>query len=80
MPPLAKKLRGGLAKISTQDTVLVKSRVGLHALVSEVLTTRSQFRLATEIYIDHKPAGYAFAGDHPQLTEAETLAKFAPPA
>ena len=36
------------------------------------------FRLASEIFIDDKPEGYAFAGDHPRLTGAETLAKFAP--
>jgi hypothetical protein len=39
----------------------------------------SPFRLAREIFIDHKPEGYAFAGDHPRWTEAETLAKMAPP-
>jgi hypothetical protein len=37
----------------------------------------SAFRLIEEIYIDSKPEGYALAGDHPKLTEAETLAKFA---
>lgn len=36
----------------------------------------SAFRLVREIFIDHKPVGYAFAGDHPRLTEAETLASF----
>ena len=35
------------------------------------------FRLASEIFIDEKPEGYAFAGEHPRLTAAETLAKFA---
>lgn len=35
------------------------------------------FNLAGEIYVDHKPEGYAFAGDHPRLTEEETLALFA---
>lgn len=33
------------------------------------------FTLGVEIFIDHKPAGYAFAGDHPRETEAEVLAK-----
>jgi hypothetical protein len=32
------------------------------------------FRLASEIYVDAKPSCYAFAGDHPRLTEAEFLA------
>jgi len=36
----------------------------------------TDFRLAHEIFIDRKPAGFAFAGDHPRLTEAETLAKY----
>ncbi len=30
--------------------------------------------LTQEIYIDQKPDGYAFAGDHPRLTEKEFLA------
>jgi hypothetical protein len=36
------------------------------------------FRLEREIFIDHKPDGYALAGDHPRLTESETIAAFAP--
>lgn len=36
----------------------------------------SDFVLASEIFIDRKPPGYALAGDHPRLTEAETLAKY----
>lgn len=31
---------------------------------------------AEEIYIDHKPAAYAFAGERPRATEAEVLARF----
>ncbi len=38
----------------------------------------SQFRLVAEIFIDHKPEGYAFAGDLLRSTEAEIFAKFAP--
>ena len=34
---------------------------------------QSQFTIAQEIYIDRKPPGYAFAGDHPRLTEEEFL-------
>jgi hypothetical protein len=36
----------------------------------------SQFLLDREIFIDHKPAGYALAGDHPRLTEAEVFAEY----
>jgi hypothetical protein len=39
----------------------------------------SGLTLDREIYIDRKPAGYAFAGDHPRLTEAEFLATLPPP-
>ncbi len=35
---------------------------------------QSRFELAGEIFVDHKPPGYAFAGDHPRQTEAEFLA------
>ncbi len=38
----------------------------------------SQFELTGEIYVDHQPQGYAFAGELSRLTEAEFLAKFAP--
>lgn len=31
------------------------------------------FTLASEIYVDEKPRGYDFAGEHPRLTGAEFL-------
>lgn len=34
----------------------------------------SAFELVGEIYIDEKPQGYAFAGDHPRQTGEEFLA------
>jgi len=37
------------------------------------------FRLVREIFIDNKPSGYAFAGDHPRWTEAETFERLTPP-
>lgn len=39
---------------------------------------QAPFRVASEIFIDDKPEGYAFAGEHPRLTAQETIAKFAP--
>lgn len=36
---------------------------------------QTPFKMVGEIYIDSKPPGYAFAGDHPRLTEAEFLEK-----
>lgn len=35
---------------------------------------QSQFRLADEIYVDEKPPGYDFVGDHPRMTREEFLA------
>ena len=37
---------------------------------------QSDFVLASEIFVDRKPDGYALAGEHPRLTEAETLEKY----
>ena len=34
------------------------------------------FKLVGEIFIDHKPAGYDFAGELPKKTEAEVFAMF----
>ena len=33
--------------------------------------------MSSEMFVDLKPAGFAFAGDHPRLTEKETLEKYA---
>ena len=38
---------------------------------------QTPFTLDGEIFVDHKPAGYAFAGEHPRLSEEETMALFA---
>ena len=35
--------------------------------------------LTLEVFIDRKPAGYAFAGERAQMTEAEIFAMYAPP-
>ena len=39
---------------------------------------KKSFELNGELYIDLKPDGYAFVGDHERLTEAEVIAKFMP--
>ncbi|MEJ7601516.1 MAG: GFA family protein [Kofleriaceae bacterium] len=36
------------------------------------------FRLVREIFIDRKPPGYAFEGDHERWTEAETFERLTP--
>jgi hypothetical protein len=37
------------------------------------------FHIHREIFIDKKPAGYAFTGDHERWTEEETFARLTPP-
>jgi len=37
---------------------------------------QTAFKLFDEIYIDSKPDSYAFAGEHPRLTEEQTLKAF----
>lgn len=41
-----------------------------------VFDDQSGLKLASEIFVDRKPEGFALAGDHPRLTEAETLEKY----
>lgn len=45
-----------------------------HAVAVGLFDDLTGFALAKEIYIDRKPDGFAFAGGHPRLTEAEFLA------
>ncbi|MBW2244172.1 MAG: GFA family protein [Deltaproteobacteria bacterium] len=47
---------------------------GQHVLWSGTFDDPAAFRLVGEIYIDEKPAGYAFAGDHIRQTGAEFMA------
>lgn len=46
---------------------------GLSAGLFEDAAGRS---LSLEYYVDRKPRGFAFAGDHSRLTTSETLARF----
>lgn len=43
-----------------------------------VFDDQSPFTLVREIFIDKKPAGYAFVGDHERWTEQETFARLTP--
>ncbi len=47
---------------------------GMMVMTPGALETMDEMVLDHEIYIDHKPAGYAFAGDTTKMTEAELLA------
>lgn len=41
-----------------------------------IFDDQSGFVLTSEIFIDRKPDAYSLAGEHPRLTEAETLEKY----
>ena len=47
---------------------------GRHILCTGAFDDQTQFDLVGEIYVDEKPPGYAFAGDHPRMTGEEFLA------
>ncbi|MEM7078069.1 MAG: GFA family protein [Pseudomonadota bacterium] len=46
----------------------------IYLLATGVFDDAEQFSVTGEIYIDEKPGGYDFAGDHPRLTGEEFLA------
>ena len=47
-----------------------------YVLCAGSFDNQSTFELTGEIFIDHKPPGYAFAGERSTMTEAEVLAKY----
>lgn len=49
-----------------------------YAMSAGVFDDNTQFKLVREIFVDRKPDGYTFTGDHERWTEAETFAKLAP--
>jgi len=50
---------------------------GQHYMLVGLFDDQAPFVLNSEIFIDHKPDGYAFQGEHPRLTEEEFMAMFA---
>lgn len=49
-----------------------------HILCMGTFDDQSGFELVGEIYVDEKPPGYDFAGDHPRQTGEEFLASLGP--
>ena len=47
---------------------------GLLSLSAGALDTLDGMTFASEVYIDHKPASHAFAGERKRLTEADVMA------
>ena len=52
---------------------------GTYHIAFGSLDDPSGMKMTGEIFIDLKPAAYAFKGDHNTMTEAEVMAMFAPP-
>ncbi len=52
---------------------------GVYHIGFGTMDDQSGMTFAGEIFIDHKPDTYAFAGDAPRMTEAEFMAMYAPP-
>ena len=51
---------------------------GMMSLSAGSLDTIEGLELTAELFVDDKPAGYAFAGERPRLTGAEVLAMVEP--
>ncbi|MEM7236407.1 MAG: GFA family protein [Pseudomonadota bacterium] len=51
---------------------------GVYHVAAGLFEGAGAFPMNGELYIDKKPAGYAFAGDHKTYTEAQVQAMFAP--
>jgi hypothetical protein len=49
----------------------------LHVMAVGAFDDPNAFTLAGELYVDHQPRGYAFAGNLQRMTEADVLAQFA---
>ena len=70
--------RGFCAACGTNLFYFLKP-IARYILSTGTFDDQTPFSIGLEIFIDKKPAGYAFAGDHPRWTEAETFARLAPP-
>lgn len=63
------------------STLFWRAQDGSHLVLPVgAFDDQEPFELVSEIFIDKKPPGYAFAGEHKTMTEAEVFAMFAPPA
>ena len=61
------------------STLMWQMRDGSHSSVSlQLFDDPSRFPMRSEIFIDDKPDGYEFVGQHERLTRAEVMAKYAP--
>ena len=71
--------RGFCAKCGTNLFYFLKP-ASLYMMCSGAFDDAEQFSMAGEIFIDEKPSGYNFAGDHPRQTGEEFLASMNAPS
>lgn len=69
--------RGFCKKCGTSLFYRMRSKADYH-VSTEAFDDTSDFKLVSEIFIDEKPAHYAFANDTKKMTGAEVMAAFAP--
>jgi hypothetical protein len=69
----------GFCTVCGSNLFYLLKATGQYFLSVGTFEDASDFTLAREIFVDHKPQGYAFAGEHETLTEAQVFAAFAPP-
>lgn len=66
----------GFCKTCGSNLFYRLSESGAYHMPVGIFDDQSAFVMKGEIFIDRKPPGYAFAGDHSRLTEEETMAMF----
>jgi len=69
----------GFCKVCGSSLFYLLKPTGQYMLSIGAFDDPSKFQLVREIFIDHKPAGYAFAGELARLTEAQVFAQYAGP-
>ena len=66
----------GFCKVCGSNLFYRLKGPGLYYMSVGIFDEPTQFALSREIFIDTKPDGYEFAGDHPRRTAAEVIAEF----
>lgn len=60
------------------SNLFYRLKSGEHFMLVGAFDDPAPFKMIGEIYVDHQPDGYRFAGDLTRLTEAEFLEQFGP--
>ncbi len=66
----------GFCKVCGSNLFYHLKEPDLYSIAVGIFNKPTQFVLSGEYFIDNKPDGYDFTGDHPRQTEAEIMAEF----